>query len=136
MAQSHCRRQKIAPEQYDQDCEHLRSRMLIDTLAESFVSSGYDLKSLLADMVMSPWYRQSDVSDPERVAGREVELSTVGRGRLLTPEELDRKTAQCLVGHGASGNDGTSPTHLGPRRSLQASGRLTKLSTGASMGRL
>ena len=90
----------LAPENrssegYDQELRAFAEQdALIETLAESFVSSGYDLKSLLADMVMSPWYRQSDVSDPERVAGRETELSTVGRGRLLTPEELDRKTAR------------------------------------------
>ena len=42
-------------------------------------------------MVMSRWYRHSAVTDPDKIADREVELSTVGRGRLLGPEELDRK---------------------------------------------
>ena len=71
---------------------------LIDTLAES-CELGYDLKSLLADMVMSAWYRQSDVSDPERLPAER--LSSVRWGaETLDPEELE-KTA--VLVHGASG---------------------------------
>ena len=55
---------------------------LISKLATRFVRSGYDLKSLLADMLMSPWYRRSRVIDPGKLVGRSIELSTVGRGRL------------------------------------------------------
>ena len=102
-------------EEYDQELRAFAEQdALIETLAESFVSSGYDLKSLLADMVMSPWYRQSDVSDPERLAGRETELSTVGRGRLLTPEELDRKNRAVFGRTWRQWGDGTSPHTLGP----------------------
>ena len=64
---------------------------LIDALAAKFEASGFNAKSLFADMVMSPWYRNSEVTDPALVEARGIELATVGRGRLLGPEELDRK---------------------------------------------
>ena len=63
---------------------------LVEELANAFVASDYNVKSLLADMVLSPWFRTTAVdqglSDIQQQA-----LETVGRGRLLTPEELDRK---------------------------------------------
>lgn len=64
---------------------------LIERLAVGFEASGFNTKALFTDMVMSRWYRHSIVNDPDAIEGREVELSTVGRGRLLGPEELDRK---------------------------------------------
>ena len=64
---------------------------LIEELAAQFEVSGFDAKALFADMVMSRWYRHSVVTDAEFIEGREVELSSVGRGRLYGPEELDRK---------------------------------------------
>jgi hypothetical protein len=42
-------------------------------------------------MVMSRWYRHSEVTDPALAEARLIELATVGSGRLLTPEELDVK---------------------------------------------
>lgn len=63
---------------------------LINELAERFAKSGYQLKTLLANMMMSRWYRTDSV-DSAPTPKRGVELATVGRGRLLTPEELDRK---------------------------------------------
>jgi hypothetical protein len=64
---------------------------LIEELAYEFAASGFNARALFTDMVMSRWYRHSVVNDPEAIEGREAELSTVGRGRLLGPEELDRK---------------------------------------------
>ena len=63
---------------------------LIDELAAGFEAGGFKLKSLLADMVLSPWYRTTS-TDADMDETREAALSRVGRGRLLTPEELDRK---------------------------------------------
>jgi hypothetical protein len=63
---------------------------LVDELAAAFVASGYKLKSLLADMVVSPWFRTTEVNQ-ELSETQQKALITVGRGRLLTPEELDRK---------------------------------------------
>jgi hypothetical protein len=64
---------------------------LIEELALEFEASGFNARVLFTDMVMSRWYRHSIVSDTDAIEGREVELTTVGRGRLLGPEELDRK---------------------------------------------
>ena len=48
------------------------------------------MKSLLADMVLSSWYRTAS-AEAGLDETREAALAHVGRGRLLTPEELDRK---------------------------------------------
>ena len=55
----------------------------------------YDLKDLLTEIVVSPWFRTASVpgADPVRVGA----LATAGAKRLLTPEELSRKT-QALTG--------------------------------------
>ena len=63
----------------------------IGKIAERFEASGYNARSLFADMIMSRWYRHSEVTDPATVERRSTELATVGSGRLLTPEELDTK---------------------------------------------
>ncbi len=66
----------------------------IDTFASSFITgfdggAPYNLKDLLVEMIMSPWFRidaaGEDVSDSGYMRG-------VGTGKLLTPEQLDRKT--------------------------------------------
>ena len=51
----------------------------------------YNLKDLLVEIVLSKWFRADGVSDAEPV--RRVALHDAGAWRLLTPEELDRKTA-------------------------------------------
>ena len=65
---------------------------LVNELASKFEASGFRARALFADMTMSKWYRHSEVDSAEAVAVRSLELATVGSGRLLTPEELDRKT--------------------------------------------
>ncbi len=64
---------------------------LIGSLARRFEASEFSAKSLFADMLMAKWYRHSLTTDVELVTARGSELETVGRGRLLGPEELDRK---------------------------------------------
>ncbi len=66
----------------------------IETLTTGFVQSGLSLKSLLADMAMSAWYRanslnSSAVSDVQSGARM---LASVTDEKLLTPEQLARKT--------------------------------------------
>ena len=65
---------------------------LVNELASKFEASGFRARALFADMTMSKWYRHSEVDSAEAAAVRSLELATVGSGRLLTPEELDRKT--------------------------------------------
>ena len=57
----------------------------------------YNLKHLLAEISLSPWFRAESlaVSDPVRSAA----LASAGGERLLTPEELVRKT-EAITGYG------------------------------------
>ena len=64
-------------------------------LADGFRSgfheeSPYNLKDLLAEIVLSQWFRAESVSEDDPV--RAIGLGNVGARRLLTPEELARKT--------------------------------------------
>ena len=51
----------------------------------------YNLKDLLVQMALSPWFRAAAAADLDPV--RRVALRHAGARRLLTPEELSRKTA-------------------------------------------
>ena len=51
----------------------------------------YNLKDLLVEIVLSEWFRADAVTDADPV--RRVALHDAGARRLLTPEELARKTA-------------------------------------------
>ena len=53
--------------------------------------SPYNLKDLLVELVLSKWFRADTVEDTDPV--RRVALHDAGARRLLTPEELSRKTA-------------------------------------------
>ena len=53
--------------------------------------SAYNLKDLLIEMVLSKWFRADALDDADPV--RKVALRDAGARRLLTPEELARKTA-------------------------------------------
>ena len=58
--------------------------------------STYNLKDLLAEMVLSKWFRADALDDSDPV--RRVALRDAGARRLLTPEELARKTV-ALTGY-------------------------------------
>ena len=51
----------------------------------------YNLKDLLAEIMLSKWFRADAVTDSDPM--RRVALHDAGARRLLTPEELARKTA-------------------------------------------
>ena len=53
--------------------------------------SAYSLKDLLVEIVLSEWFQADAIEDAEPV--RNVALRDAGARRLLTPEELARKTA-------------------------------------------
>jgi hypothetical protein len=87
----------IAPEDpaspdYKQDLRAFNAQAALKRkLAQDFIASDYRLKSLLADMIMAPWYRSEIPSSLIESGDRDAELKTIGRGRLLTPRELDNK---------------------------------------------
>ena len=62
---------------------------LIAEWAGTFRVADYDLKTLLVEMMMSPLFRAESFAAVD--AGRQAALDTLGVGRLLTPEQLDRK---------------------------------------------
>ena len=87
----------IAPEDpegpdYDQRLRAYNAQeSLVSQLARKFADVDFRLKPLLAEMLISPWYRTEGLTDPNQAESRFVELENIGSGRLLTPEELDRK---------------------------------------------
>jgi hypothetical protein len=68
-------------------------------LSDSFVQSGLVLKQLLADMILSPWYRTErlDSTNTNTGQGRARSVASLTGEKLLTPELLARKT-QALTG--------------------------------------
>jgi hypothetical protein len=65
-------------------------RRQIEALAAHFTKTGFNLKTVFKDWVLSDFYRADHlarVSDPQRQA----ELADVGIHRLLSPEHLERK---------------------------------------------
>ena len=73
-----------------QDAEAVR---LANGFRRGFPGSpyAYNLKDLLVEIVLSKWFRADVVLDSDPV--RRVALQDAGAKRLLTPEELARKTA-------------------------------------------
>ncbi len=66
----------------------------VDSFADGFVQgfgggAPFNLKDLLVEMVMSPWFRVDRATDE---AADDASLRSLGTGKLLTPEQLDRKT--------------------------------------------
>lgn len=69
--------------------------LLIADLGSEFRSgirggAPFDLKDLLVELVLTPWFRASSVGDADPI--RDVALKDAGSERLLTPEQLSRKT--------------------------------------------
>ena len=62
---------------------------LIEQWSSNFQATNFDLKSLLVDMMMSPLFRGELTQDAD--AQRRAALNTLGLGRLLSPEQLNRK---------------------------------------------
>jgi hypothetical protein len=71
----------------------------LDTLTASFVQSGLSLKHLLAELVLSHWYRADSLSaTPSAAQGAARSVASLTGEKLLTPEQLARKT-RALTGY-------------------------------------
>ena len=70
----------------------------------------YNLKDLLTEIVLSKWFRADRVTDDDPL--RRVALHDAGARRMLTPEELDRKTA-ALTGVRWGRHVNTRPWNIG-----------------------
>lgn len=61
---------------------------LFDTISQQFVSSSFNLKALIAKVVLSPYYRAQHVDSQ---LASEAAGAIAGSPQLLSPENLDRK---------------------------------------------
>lgn len=75
---------------------------IFQEIADKFVADNWNLKSVVKEIIKSPYYRAANATglSPER----EAELAQVGTGRLLTPEQLHRKV-EAITGQPWRRND-------------------------------
>ena len=64
-------------------------QQILRTIQSRFTASNYNFKLLVLEIVLSPYFRAKNAST--MTAEEELELSTFGTARLLTPEHLTRK---------------------------------------------
>jgi hypothetical protein len=62
---------------------------VFDEIAQQFIDSNYNLKTVVKELVKTAYYRASNAYDVSEA--REKELKGLGTGRLLIPEQLNRK---------------------------------------------
>jgi len=74
-------------------CAYRAQRMLIETTAELFGESGYNLKEVFKSLIRSDFYRADGLNTAEERPERLAELDDIGVVRLLSPEQLERKVA-------------------------------------------
>ena len=66
---------------------------LFSKVGADFVADGYNLKTVIVGIVMSPYFRGLAVDKADLTADEAEELAAVGNGRLSTPELLADKIA-------------------------------------------
>ncbi len=66
----------------------------IQSLANEFMSSGMNLKDLLVEIMLTPWFRASSIDTTQLTSELQQahDLAETGSEKLLTPERLNRKT--------------------------------------------
>jgi hypothetical protein len=75
---------------------YLAQYYAFNAIAEDFMAKGYHLKDVVKGIVNSRYYRAKNAGDLTRE--QQVELSEVGMGRILIPEQLNRKI-QAVLGY-------------------------------------
>ena len=85
----------------------------INDTKNRFVASNFDFKALVKDIVLSDYFRARNLDPAESPAS----YADVGPGRLLTPEELDRRI-RAVAGSGYSWRGPNSNSGLGGRHYL------------------
>lgn len=74
-----------------------------DRIANAFIDTNYNLKTIVKEIVKSPYFRaKGHTTDSETVLANVAEL---GQGRMLTPELLDKKIV-AVTGRRWANNDG------------------------------
>jgi hypothetical protein len=83
-------------------------------VASTFVDSGYDLRTLIIELVETPYFRAKNVEPVDET--RALELADLGAVHLVTPEQLHRRIVEA-TGYGWKEGNGTllplaRPYHL------------------------
>lgn len=71
---------------------YIAERTLLNEVQQRFVADGYRLKTLVEEIMMSPYWQ----ADGLTAGANRVSHATTGASYLLTPEQLDRKIASLL----------------------------------------
>lgn len=66
-------------------------RRQVESIARSFVQSGFNLKQVFKDWIVSDFYRADGLASAIANPRRRAELDDVGVCRLLSPEQVERK---------------------------------------------
>ena len=85
----------------------------INDAKNRFIASNFDFKALVKDIVISDYFRARNLDPAESPAA----YADVGPGRILTPEELDRRI-RAAAGNGYSWRGPNSNSGLGGRHYL------------------
>ena len=64
-------------------------REIFGQIGQAFIDSNYNLKTVVKEIIKSPYYRAYNAVGLDE--SRELELAEVGMGRMLIPEQLNRK---------------------------------------------
>jgi hypothetical protein len=70
---------------------YLVQRREIREIADRFVKSGFNLKTVFKAWIASPFYRVDGLAEAAKHPARRAELDDIGVVRLLTPEQIERK---------------------------------------------
>lgn len=85
----------------------------INDTKNAFIASGFDFKAVVKIIVLSDFFRARNLDAAENPA----DYADIGAGRLLTPEELDRRI-RAVAGSGYSWRGPNSNSGLGGRHYL------------------
>jgi hypothetical protein len=70
---------------------YFTQRREIREIADRFVKSGFNLKTVFKAWIASPFYRVDGLAEAAKHPARRAELDDIGVVRLLTPEQIERK---------------------------------------------
>ncbi len=86
-------------------------RNVFNDIAQQFIDTNYNLKTVVKEIIKSPYYRAYNYEplglDEDEARARGFELENVGMGRLLPPEQLNRKIVAVTGLHWSRGFEET-----------------------------
>ncbi len=68
-------------------------RKLIESIATRFAQTGFNLKNVFKDWIVSDFYRADGLATAAANPQRRAELDDIGLMRMLAPEQIERKVA-------------------------------------------